>query len=608
MLLQGVGRMERVIGIDLGTTNSCVAICEQGRPKVIPSRGGYKTIPSIVALLPNGKRLVGHVAKRQAVTNAENTVFGSKRFIGRHFDAEDTKDIISFCPYKTTSGSQNDVRISLFEKSYSIPELSAIILSEIKKMAEDYFGGPVTQAVVTVPAYFNDAQRQATKDAGKIAGLDILRIINEPTAAALAYGFGKGFNKKVAVFDLGGGTFDISILEICDDVYEVLSTTGDTMLGGDDFDSRIMTALADKFLEETGVDLKNDRMALQRLKDESEKLKCALSQTQSYEVNLPFIASKGQDPLHMQMSITRQWLDTLVSDLVDRCFISCNKALSDAGITVDDLNDIILVGGQTRMPLIQTRVQEFFKKVPSKNVHPDEAVALGAAIQGNVLLDDKSNLLLLDVTPFSLGIATIGGRFSRLIPRNTTIPTQKSHTFTTANDNQTTVKIVVMQGESFLSKENQLLGEFYLTGIRQLPKGLAEIDVTFSINADGIVSVHAKDRDTGKEQFVVVKSSACLEDSEITKLIDEHQKANIQEAPQRNQLPLSTNIENLKYEIENLLNHPNAINYPIDIVFFEKRLKNAQIVLDANDEEQMLATKSELQKLLHILESCRHSS
>jgi len=514
--------MDRVIGIDLGTTNSCVAIVEEGVPTVIPNRGGYKTTPSMVAITEAGKRLVGHIAKRQAITNAENTVYAAKRLIGRKWTSPQVKNAVSTASYKIVEGPHGDVRIALRDKTYSVPETSAMILQELKMFAEDYLNEPVSKAVITVPAYFNDNQRQATKDAGAIAGLDVIRIINEPTAAALAYGFGKNIEKVVAVFDLGGGTFDISILEIGQGgVFKVIATAGDTFLGGEDFDSRIIDWLVEGFKEQHGVDLRQDRMALQRLKDAAEKAKCELSSVRETEVNLPFIISSGRnEALHLQKTLTRQTLEELSDDLIERTVDICKQTLEDAKLGKDEIDEVILVGGMTRMPKIQQCVQSFFEKEPNKGVHPDEVVALGAAIQGAALVDDKQEMVLLDVTPHALGIMTFGSYFEELIPQNTTVPTHRTKIFTTSRDNQTAVKILVMQGESQRAEDNELLGEFILTGLRRAPKGTVEIEVTFEINADGIVSVRAKDLETSLEQSIQVTATSGLTRDEIKNMID----------------------------------------------------------------------------------------
>jgi molecular chaperone DnaK len=515
--------MEKVIGVDLGTTNSCVAIVEDGTPTVIPNRGGYKTTPSMVAVAENGKRLVGHIAKRQAITNAENTVYAAKRLIGRKWTSPSVKAAMESVPYTIVEGPHDDVRIRLRDKVYSVPEISSFILQEMKLVAEEYLGEEVNKVVVTVPAYFNDGQRQATKDAGRIAGLDVIRIINEPTAAALAYGFGKNIERKVAIYDLGGGTFDISILEIGNGVFEVISTAGDTFLGGEDFDKRVIDWLVFGFAKEHKTDLRKDKMALQRLKDVAEKAKCELSSVRETEINLPFIISTSRnDALHLQRTLTREKLEELTVDLVERTIHICKKTLREADIDKSELEDVILVGGQTRMPKVQELVAEFFGLEPCKGVHPDEVVALGAAIQGSALMDEDSDMLLLDVTPHSLGIMIVGGLFHKLIEQNTTVPTSKSHIFTTIKDNQTSVKILVLQGEAEKADENELLGEFILTGLRRAPKGEVEIEVTFEISADGIVSVSAKDMETGQQQSITVTATSGLTEDEIRRMVEEN--------------------------------------------------------------------------------------
>jgi molecular chaperone DnaK len=515
--------METVIGIDLGTFNSCVAVVESGTPVVIANRGGYKVTPSMVAVTEGGKRLVGHIAKRQAVTNAENTVFAAKRLIGRKWDTPQVKNAIQTCPFHIVEGPHGDCRIKMRDKIYSIPEVSAMVLQEMKMVAEDYLGEEINKVVVTVPAYFNDNQRQATKDAGAIAGLDVIRIINEPTSAALAYGFGKNIDRTVAVFDLGGGTFDISILEIASSgVFKVLSTAGDTFLGGEDFDQRVIDWLVEGFQHEHGIDLRQDRMALQRLKDAAEKAKCELSAVTETEVNLPFIISSARnEALHLQRLLTRATLEELTADLIDRTVQICELTLGEAGLDKDELEDIILVGGMTRMPKVQERVSKFFQHDPCKGVHPDEVVGLGASIQGAALVDDspEMDMVLLDVTPHTLGIMVVGGYFEELIPQNTTVPTSRSKPFTTVRDNQTAVKILVLQGESRRAEDNELLGEFILTGLRRASAGQVEVEVTFEINADGIVSVHAKDVETGKEQSITVTATSGLTEDEIDEMM-----------------------------------------------------------------------------------------
>lgn len=516
---------EKVIGIDLGTTNSCVAIVEDGTATVIPNRGGYKTTPSMVAIAENGKRLVGHIAKRQAITNAENTVYAAKRLIGRKWGSAAVRSSLEIMPYRIVEGPHDDVRIMLRDQVFSVPELSAYILQEMKLISEEYLGEEISKVVVTVPAYFNDGQRQATKDAGKIAGLDVIRIINEPTAAALAYGFGRTVEKKVAVYDLGGGTFDISILEIGSGVFEVISTAGDTFLGGEDFDRRIIDWLVHGFEQQYNIDLRKDKMALQRLKDVAEKAKCELSSVRETEINLPFIISTGRnEALHLQTTLTRDKLEELTGDLVDRTVEICARTLEEAEITKTELEDVILVGGMTRMPRVQEAVAAFFGLEPNKGVHPDEVVAMGAAIQGAALLDSKNDVLLLDVTPHSLGIMIVGGYFHKLIAQNTTVPTEAEHDFETSRDYQTSVKILVLQGESDRAGENELLGEFELTGLRRDVRGAVSVRVTFAISADGIVSVKARDLETGLEQSITVTATSGLTEEELKKMIDANQE------------------------------------------------------------------------------------
>jgi molecular chaperone DnaK len=514
--------MERVLGIDLGTTNTCVAIVEEGVPTVIPNRGGYKTTPSMVAITEAGKRLVGHIAKRQAITNAENTVYAAKRLIGRKWTSPQVKNAVSTASYKIVEGPHGDVRLVLRDKTYSVAEISAMILQEAKIFAEDFLNEPVSKAVITVPAYFNDNQRQATKDAGQIAGLDVIRIINEPTAAALAYGFGKNVDKVIAVFDLGGGTFDISVLEISSSgVFKVIATAGDTFLGGEDFDGRVIDWLVEGFKEQHQVDLRQDRMALQRLKDAAEKAKCELSSVTETEINLPFIISSGRnDALHLQRTLTRAKLNELCEDLVERCIEICRQTLEDARLEKDEVEEVILVGGMTRMPAVQDSVTKFFGREPCKGVHPDEVVGLGAAVQGAALVDESREMILLDVTPHALGIMTFGSKFEELIPKNTTVPTSRSKIFTTSRDNQTAVKILVMQGDSEKATDNELLGEFILTGLRRAPKGQVEIEVVFEINSDGIVSVSAKDLETGQAQSIQVTASSGLTKDEVKQMMD----------------------------------------------------------------------------------------
>jgi molecular chaperone DnaK len=515
--------MSKVIGIDLGTTNSCVAVVVDGTPVVIPNKAGYKTTPSIVAVSESGRRLVGQMAKRQAITNARHTIYASKRLIGRKWGSPAVIHSLESVPYQIVQGPHEDVRIRIRDKVYSVPEVASMILQEMKLVAEEHLGETVDQAVVTVPAYFNDAQRQATKDAGRIAGLDVLRIINEPTAAALAYGFGRDINQTIAIYDLGGGTFDISVLRIADGVFDVLSTGGDTFLGGEDFDARIIDWLAMEFATDHMVDLRQDDMALQRLKDAAEKAKIDLSQMHEHEVNLPFIYTReDNETLHLQRVLTRHHLEGLTADLVHRTLRICQTALDEAGVMKRGIDEVILVGGMTRMPAVQRAVTEFFGRDARKGVHPDEVVAVGAAIQAWALTAEDQHVLLLDVTPHSLGIMVHGGGFQVIIEKNSTVPTSESHIFTTVRENQTSVKILVLQGESQRAEENELLGEFVLTGLRRAPAGEVEIDVTFNISADGIVSVRARDMETNKAQSITVTATSGLTEEEISNMIREN--------------------------------------------------------------------------------------
>jgi molecular chaperone DnaK len=545
--------MAKVIGIDLGTTNSCVAVMEGGKPKVIENAEGARTTPSVVAFAKDGERLIGQPAKRQAVTNPDNTIFAVKRLIGRRFDDPITKKDTELVPYKITRGPNGDAWVEAGGKDYSPSQISAFILQKMKETAESYLGETVTQAVITVPAYFNDAQRQATKDAGQIAGLEVLRIINEPTAAALAYGMEKQDGKTIAVYDLGGGTFDISILEIGDGVFEVKATNGDTFLGGEDFDAKLVEFLADDFKKAEGIDLRNDRLALQRLKEAAEKAKIELSSAQTTEVNLPFITADQTGPKHLVKSITRADLERLVADLIKRTQEPCRKALADAGIKADAIDEVVLVGGMTRMPRVREVVKEFFGKEPHVGVNPDEVVAMGAAIQAGVLQGDVKDVLLLDVTPLSLGIETLGGVFTRMIDRNTTIPTKKSQVYSTAEDNQNAVTIRVFQGEREMAADNKLLGQFDLIGIPPAPRGVPQIEVTFDIDANGIVNVHAKDKGTGKEQQIRIQASGGLSDADIDKMVRDAEQFAEEDKKRRSAAEAKNNAESLVHTTERQL-------------------------------------------------------
>ncbi len=593
--------MSKVIGIDLGTTNSCVAIMEGGEAKVLTNAEGTRTTPSVVAINEEGERLVGQIAKRQAITNPENTIFSVKRLIGRKFDSPEAQDAQSKLPYHIKAAANGDAHVEIRGKLYSPQEVSAMILQKMKATAEEYLGEKVTDAVITVPAYFDDSERQATKDAGKVAGLNVLRIINEPTAAALAYGLDKQEDQHIAVYDLGGGTFDVSILEIGDGVFEVKSTNGDTYLGGDDFDLRVIDWLVDEFKKDQGIDLHEDKMALQRLKEAAEKAKIELSSSQETEINLPFITADASGPKHLQLKLTRAKFEQLVDDLVERTLAPCQKALADAGLSKDEIHEVVLVGGMTRMPAIQKKVQEFFGKEPHKGVNPDEVVAIGAAIQGGVLKGDVKDVLLLDVTPLSLGIETLGGVCTKLIERNTTIPTKKSQIFSTAADNQTAVSIHVLQGEREMSEDNKTLGRFELVGIPPAPRGVPQIEVSFNIDANGIVNVSAKDLGTGKEQSIQITSSGGLSDEEIEQMVKDAESHESEDRARKELAEARNEADNLVYAVEKSVGELGDDIDAADKTEVDTKIAAVRTALEGDDLAAIKSATEELTQVSHKL-------
>jgi molecular chaperone DnaK len=602
----GEQHMAKVIGIDLGTTNSVVSVVEGGNPTVIANQEGSRLTPSVVGFTKEGEILVGQVAKRQSITNPENTVFSIKRFMGRRYD--EVLQEIKLVPYKAVKAGNGDARVEVRGKQYAPPEISAMILRKLKEAAEAYLGEKITQAVITVPAYFNDSQRQATKDAGRIAGLEVLRIINEPTAAALAYGLDKKKDETIAVYDLGGGTFDVSILEIGEGVFEVKATNGDTHLGGDDFDQKVMDWIADEFKKEHGIDLRKDRMALQRLKEAAEKAKCELSTTVQTEINLPFITADATGPKHLVLTLTRAKLEALVADLVERTLGPCRQAMQDAGVTAKDIDEVVLVGGQTRMPKVQEAVKALFGREPHKGVNPDEVVAIGAAVQGAVLTGEVENVVLVDVTPLSLGIETLGGVMTPLIQRNARIPTKESQIFTTAADSQTSVEVHVLQGERPMARDNRTLGKFHLVGVPPAPRGVPQIEVAFDIDANGILNVSATDKATGKQQNITITASSGLTKDEIEKMVKEAQANAAEDTKRKEEIEVRNQTDSLVYSTERTLGEHGGKLGEVDRKVIDDALAEAREALKGEDVERMKRAQEALTRAAHKLAEVMYQS